>query len=135
MPGRRFAMNLYTTSGARRVAMLAYPQLVLLDLVGPCEVFSMANRIARRLRGCETDTYTLETLSVDSDLRLQASSGISLMADRSWRDCHGNIDTLLISGGIDMQQVTQDEALLQWVNEMAPRVRRIGSICTGAFVL
>jgi transcriptional regulator GlxA family with amidase domain len=119
----------------RRVAVLAYPQLVLLDLVGPCEVFSMANRIARRLRGCETDPYTLETLSIGSCLRLEASSGISLMADRSWRDCHGNIDTLLISGGIDLRQVTRDEALLQWVNEMAPRVRRIGSICTGAFVL
>jgi transcriptional regulator GlxA family with amidase domain len=115
--------------------MLAYPQLVLLDLVGPCEVFSMANRITRRLRGCETDPYTLETLSVGSDLRLQASSGISLVADRSWRDCHGNIDTLLISGGVDMQQVTRDEPLLQWLNEMAPCVRRIGSICTGAFVL
>jgi len=122
-------------TGERRVAILAYPQLVLLDLVGPCEAFSMANRIARRLRPCGSDPYILETLSAGPHLRLQASSGIALLANRSWRDCHGGIDTLLISGGVDLREVTGDAALLEWVLEMAPRVRRIGSICTGAFVL
>lgn len=119
----------------RRVAVLAYPQLVLLDLAGPCEVFSMANRVARRLRPRAADPYILETLSVGSDLRLQASNGIVLMANRCWKDCPSNIDTLLIAGAIDLKQVPRDPALLKWLQEMAPRVRRIGSICTGAFVL
>jgi transcriptional regulator GlxA family with amidase domain len=121
--------------GGRRVAVLAYPQLVLLDLVGPFEVFSMANRISRGIRPCDSAPYILEILSISSDLRLEASSGITLFANRSWRDCHGNIDTLLIPGGVDVGEVTRDAALLKWVHEMAPRVRRIGSICTGAFVL
>jgi transcriptional regulator GlxA family with amidase domain len=121
--------------GQRRVALLAYPQLVLLDLVGPCEVFSIANRISRRFRTGDTDPYILETLSLDSNLHLQASSGIALMADRRWADCQTAIDTLLIPGGFDMNPVTSDAALLNWVFEMAPRVRRIGSICSGAFVL
>jgi transcriptional regulator GlxA family with amidase domain len=119
----------------RRVALLAYPQLVLLDLVGPCEVFSMANRLAQRARPADGEPYLLEILSLFPDLQVRAASGISLMADRWWTDCGVPIDTLLIPGGFEMGRVTRDVDLLRWLYEMSPRVRRIGSICSGAFVL
>src|ERR1700722_15278086 len=107
--------------GQRRVALLAYPQLVLLDLVGPCEVFSLANRVSRRFRPGETDPYILETLSLDSNLHLQASSGVAFNGGRGLGGCETSIDTLLIPGGFDMNPVTADAALLHWVFEMAPR--------------
>jgi transcriptional regulator GlxA family with amidase domain len=141
---RRFRQNLkgphlgVLNSGSscqRRVALLAYPQLVLLDLVGPCEVFSIANRIALRARPADSAPYILETLSLYPELHLRAASGISLLADRHWSDCDAPIDTLLIPGGFEMSHVTRDASLLRWLLEISPRVRRIGSICSGALVL
>lgn len=123
------------TDGQRRVALLAYPQLVLLDLVGPCEVFSIANRLARRVRPADGDPYVLETLSLYPELHLRAASGISLVADRCWTDCDPSIDTLLIPGGLEMSHVARNVALLRWLLEISPHVRRIGSICSGALVL
>ncbi len=106
----------------RRVALLAYPQLVLLDLVGPSEVFSIANRPARKARPADGDPYILETLSLYPELHLRAGSGICVTADRCWTDCDASIDTLLIPGGFEMSHVTSDAPLLQWLLEIAPRV-------------
>jgi transcriptional regulator GlxA family with amidase domain len=107
----------------------------LLDLVGVSEVFSLANLISRRLDPSAPDPYILETLSVDSSMWLHASSGIALMADRRCTDCGGPIDTLLIPGCLEMTAVTRDRVLLGWVEETARRVRRIGSLSNGAFIL
>jgi len=57
------------------------------------------------------------------------------MADRHWADSDMSIDTLLIPGGFELDHVTSDVSLLRWLLEISPRVRRIGSICSGAFVL
>jgi transcriptional regulator GlxA family with amidase domain len=115
--------------------LLAYPQLILLDMVGPCEVFSMANHISHRLRPGSPGVYAIEIVSVSRELRFQSSSGLALLADRHLAECLGEIDTLLVPGGIDLSAVTKDETLLIWLRKTAPCVRRIGSICTGAFVL
>lgn len=115
--------------------MLAYPRVMLLDVVGPCEVFSMANRIARTEHHSAGDPYHIETASATGDLWFQASSGLTLHADGRWQDCAGEIDTLLVPGGIEPERIAQDRALVDWIRSAAGRVRRIGSICTGAFIL
>ena len=122
-------------NGNRRIVLLAYPRLVLLDMVGPSEVFAMANWIARTTRTGVGEPYVIETVSGNGDLRFQASSGITLLADRSWRDCLGDIDTLLVPGGVDPERIVRDTALAEWLRSKASTVRRIGSICTGAFIL
>ena len=41
-----------------------------------------------------------------------------------------------MAGGINFEQACKDDpALVEWVRAMAPRVRRVASICTGAFIL
>jgi transcriptional regulator GlxA family with amidase domain len=44
------------------------------------------------------------------------------------------VDTLLVSGGIQPERAV-DPGMLDWLRMAAPRARRFGSICTGAFVL
>ena len=44
------------------------------------------------------------------------------------------VDTLLVSGGGGPEAGMVPE-VLDWVRRTAPRARRFGSICTGAFVL
>ena len=65
----------------------------------------------------------------------RSTSGLSLVADGSWRDFHGQADTLLVAGGPDMTHVVGNRKLLAWLRTMSARCRRIGSICTGAFAL
>ena len=40
-----------------------------------------------------------------------------------------------MAGGVDAEQACKDPSLVEWVRSMAPRVRRVASICTGAFIL
>ncbi len=118
----------------RSVVIVAYPQLVLLDLAGPCDVFWMANRIWRRLHDDLVDPYKISVLSTTRQLRVESANGLPVMAEASIEDCHEDVDTLLIPGGVD-PRVANDSALLGWLREMANRVRRLGSVCTGAFIL
>jgi transcriptional regulator GlxA family with amidase domain len=46
----------------------------------------------------------------------------------------GNIDTLLVVGGISIWTGESNPRLLRW-REQSTKVRRLGSVCTGAFVL
>ena len=45
------------------------------------------------------------------------------------------MDTLLLAGGRGMQHVLHQAPLLRWIRQQAKWVRRLGSVCTGAFLL
>jgi len=47
----------------------------------------------------------------------------------------GKIDTLLISGGSAIENDEIDIEVVQWIRKIAGRIRRIGSVCTGAMLL
>jgi transcriptional regulator GlxA family with amidase domain len=58
-----------------------------------------------------------------------------LTAAQTFRTLRGPVDTLLVAGGTGMDLAVCDEQLLLWMRKTAQRVRRIGSVCTGAFLL
>jgi transcriptional regulator GlxA family with amidase domain len=45
------------------------------------------------------------------------------------------IDTLLVAGCPNAAEVRPDIAVVEWLRRMAPRARRYGSVCSGAFLL
>jgi transcriptional regulator GlxA family with amidase domain len=119
----------------RRVVMVAYPQVDPLDVAGPCEVFaSVQGALARAGRG-DSAGYTVEVLSASSDLTIESDSAVRLLAHRSIREDRGPIDTLLVAGGRGAAAASRDKYLRRWLLQRAGRVRRLGSVCTGAFVL
>lgn len=113
----------------RTVAVLAMPGVQLLDVSGPLDVFAEANVRTTR------DTYRLEVVaSVPGDVR--SSSGTRLVPDRIIGECDGgSIDTLLVAGCPNLAETPPAAAVLQWLRDTAPRTRRYGSVCTGAFLL
>jgi transcriptional regulator GlxA family with amidase domain len=119
----------------RRVVILAYPQILLLDLVGPAEVFASANRIFRAERPVAKDPYAVEVVAVGRDLRIETATKVRLLADARLSSIKGDIDTLLVPGGMALDLAVKDAALIRWLRRAAPRVRRLASICSGAFVL
>src|SRR5207244_1182379 len=66
---------------------------------------------------------------------IAASSGFRFLADATFRSLRGEVDTLLVVGGVGIDALLGDAAILRWLRQMAGRVRRIGSVCTGAFLL
>ncbi len=119
----------------RRVAVVAYPQADAIDVAGPCEVFATSKWALRAAGIADEPGYAVEVLSAARDLAIETDSGVRLLAHRSYLGHRGDIDTLLVAGGLGAEQAAQDPRLLRWLARMAPRVRRLGSVCTGAFLL
>lgn len=142
-PGRicRYLV-IYATSGSRhsrpmplrRVALLAYPGLQQLDLSGPYEVFAMADHAVREAGG--EPAYRVEVVARATG-SVRSASGLALGVDRSFASLRGEVDTLLVAGGEEsaIRGALRDGAHLRFLQRMAPRVRRLGSVCTGAFLL
>lgn len=114
-------------SQPRRVVLLAFPDVQILDVTGPSEVFAIADRIC-------SGAYSIELVTPGAG-ELQSSGSLRLVADRDIEHCTGPIDTLLVAGGLGVRAVMEDRPLLDWLAAAAARSRRVASVCTGAFLL
>lgn len=112
----------------RRIVVVAFPGVQSLDVTGPGEVFSQADRASAG------SAYAVELVTPDG-AAVRASSGLRLLADRSLGDCRGAIDTLVVAGGVGIREAARDERLDAWLRVAARRCRRVTSVCTGAFLL
>ncbi|MEM9592714.1 MAG: AraC family transcriptional regulator, partial [Acidobacteriota bacterium] len=74
-------------SESRRIIFLAFSRVALLDLVGPWEVFSFANKLAV----AESPPYDLELVSAEGSATIQSFGGISLASHCSAESCRGAI--------------------------------------------
>jgi transcriptional regulator GlxA family with amidase domain len=110
---------------ARRIVLVAYEGMQLLDLVGPLEVFAMANRQV-------ADTYRVEVVSGPGGT-VKSSSGLEVGSSPLPR--RGAIDTLMVVGGLGTADAVRDDDLINWVRAAARRSQRVTSVCSGAFVL
>jgi transcriptional regulator GlxA family with amidase domain len=119
-----------STSGARRIVFLAVPPIEELDLIGPLEVFAGVNRVLREPK----PAYKIEVFSGQNRSVIRGECGVSLLAQGYYRRLHGDVDTLIVVGGPSVRAF-RDNALALWLRKMASRVRRLGSVCVGAFVL
>ena len=115
---------------ARRVVLVVFPDIQLLDLVGPLEVFSMADRFS----DSEVSEYVAEVVSPDGGV-IRASSGLEIGANRAIGACGGPIDTLVVVGGQGVARAIVDDRLVAWIRSAAQRSRRVTSVCSGAFLL
>ncbi len=120
--------------GARHVALIAFADVQILDVTGPLEVFARTARLLREQGKRRDDAYRTELLAPKAG-PVVTSSGLRLFADRSFTAVRGGIDTLLVAGGVGTAAAMRDERLLAALRRLAPRVRRLGSVCTGTFVL
>ena len=120
----------------RHVAMLIYPDCEIVDVTGPMDVFCFAN-IALRMAGKIGATETVYSLSLVAEQAgpVKTSSGIRIVADFAYADITENIDTLLVCGATDIVNGLKDKQSIKWLVQMMPKVRRMVSICTGAFLL
>jgi transcriptional regulator GlxA family with amidase domain len=118
----------------RHVAMVAFPEVQILDVTGPLEVFGCATRLLAERSNAGAPAYRVEILASRAGA-LACSSGMRIVAERGLRSVDGGIDTLLVAGGIGTAAALRDGVLVRWLRDVGPRVRRLGSVCSGSFVL
>ena len=112
-----------------RVGMLVSSQAQMLDVAGPLDVLAEA-----ALQAGRPDAYQFELISADG-APVRASNGMLFHADCSIEDSAGGFDTLLVAGSPAMPMHEGDTRVSAWLRRQASQVRRIGSVCTGAFLL
>jgi transcriptional regulator GlxA family with amidase domain len=111
----------------KTVAMVLFPDFLLLDMAGPMEVFSIANRYLK-----PEDHYVLTTIGTEHGM-LRASNGVQVQADRHIDDPAQAFDLLLVPGG--PVPTTKNIRRFAWLQRSVGQSGCYGSICTGAFVL
>jgi transcriptional regulator GlxA family with amidase domain len=117
------------------IVFLAAPSTQILDVAGPFQVFVRAAEIFAREHPQQRPPYEVRLASSTRRKSVITNCGLVLTGTETYRTLRGPIDTLLVAGGTGVENAAQDEKLLLWLGKTAQRVRRIGSICTGAFLL
>lgn len=114
----------------RRVILVVFDGVQSLDATGPAEVFASASRIAER------PLYEVLLASVAGGMiATSAGYSVSTRALRALRVRES--DTVLVAGGDERAviEAIADRALRAWLVRVAAKVERIGSVCSGAFIL
>jgi transcriptional regulator GlxA family with amidase domain len=114
---------------ARTIAILAMPDVQLLDVSGPLDVFAEANVQAGR------EAYRLIIIAGEP-CPVRSSSGARLVADYFIGEpMNEKIDTLLVAGSPNAAGVQPAQPVVEWLCSQASTARRYGSVCSGAFFL
>jgi transcriptional regulator GlxA family with amidase domain len=117
----------------KRIVFFTLPPVREIDLVGAVDVFTSANRAVGG-----KPLYGIKIVNAEkarADRKIAGMCGLSLTCDVDFRSFRGEIDTLLIPGGTGAEENYPDTAAVQWLRQAATDSRRVGSICTGAFLL
>lgn len=112
----------------KSVGILIFPDVLMLDVAGAIEVFSLANRYLHR-----SDWYEITTIST-AEASIRASNGITMVADHTLATSPKSFDILLVPGGPTAYK-DKHPHLIAWLRDTASQSHCYGSICTGAFLL
>jgi transcriptional regulator GlxA family with amidase domain len=111
------------------VALLVFPGVQALDVFGPTDVFSEANRFL-----LPEAQYRLELIATEHGA-VPCSSGVRIGADRYFEEAAAPYDLLLVAGGPSLVHQPLPDAVHAWLREASQRAHRFGSICNGALTL
>ena len=114
---------------ASEIVLVAFDGAEAVDIAGPASVFSKAERL-------HPGTYRLHIAS-PSGGSVHTNAGISIAGTCKLQQLPDAIDTLIVVGGDEapLRAAIAEQGMSAWLSQIAPRVRRMASVCTGAFAL
>jgi transcriptional regulator GlxA family with amidase domain len=110
---------------ARRVAVLVFDGVTMLDVSGPAEVLSKASAFGAH--------YDLSLVSPTGG-EVRTSTGMVLAGTRRVEDMRA-VDLAIVAGSDDLPVGPIDEQLSAAARVLCSRASVVASVCTGAFVL
>jgi transcriptional regulator GlxA family with amidase domain len=107
------------------IGFLVFPNFNILDLSGPLAAFDVPRR------EINPSPYKLTAYSEEGGPVVSAC-GVSVNTVALRR---ADIDTLVAIGGLGAVAASQSASMISLVRKVAPRARRVASVCSGAFLL
>ncbi|MCU1642295.1 MAG: hypothetical protein JWN03_2570 [Nocardia sp.] len=120
-------------STPHRIVIAVFPDVDLLDVTGPAEVFALANS--------ESGGRELYEVRLAGPVAgaVRTSAGVRLLTDLAFDEVGERVDTMLVPGAVDLTEhgpvARIDADVVEWVRVTAPHARRVASVCVGAHVL
>jgi transcriptional regulator GlxA family with amidase domain len=116
----------------RRVGILLFNDIEVLDFCGPFEVFSVA-RLDEAQRRQTPSPFEVLLVAATLDA-VTTSGGMRVLPMRSFADCPA-LDVLVVPGGMGSRTAMLDPVLLDFVRNQAAGAGLVASVCTGALIL
>ena len=116
----------------KRVGIVLFNDIEVLDFCGPMEVFSVT-RINEEKRREELSPF--EVLLVAENLSdITTTGGMRVLPQYSFETCP-QIDILTIPGGWGVRKESSNPVMLSWLRVRAAEVETLTSVCRGAMLL
>ncbi|QEM69252.1 DJ-1/PfpI family protein [Geobacter sp. FeAm09] len=116
----------------KRVGIVLFDAVEVLDFCGPYEVFS-AVRLDEAKRRQEPSPFELLLVAGNGD-PVTASGGMRVVPDATFAACP-RLDILVVPGGWGTRRELDNPVMLQWLRERNAEVEILTSVCTGAMLL
>lgn len=111
------------------IVVVPMPGIYLLDMAGPCDVFTAADKILDGSGG-----YEILLASPLNTKKIPTKSSVELHCPVTVTAITQPVDTLIIAG-FSMPLLEKGARFFQWLKSIYPRVNRICSVCVGAYAL
>jgi transcriptional regulator GlxA family with amidase domain len=116
----------------KRVGILIFDDVEVLDFCGPFEVFSVT-RLNEERRREEPSPFRV-ALIAESKNPVVATGGLRVLPDYTLEDCPP-LNILVVPGGWGTRKEINNEKLLKWIRARATEVETLSSVCTGSVLL
>jgi transcriptional regulator GlxA family with amidase domain len=116
----------------KRVGILIFPDVEVLDFCGPFEVFSVT-RLDEDRRREEPSPFEVR-LVAERPEPVVATGGLRVIPDVTLETCPP-LDILVVPGGWGTRTEIKNERLLGWIAERGRQVETLTSVCTGSMLL
>lgn len=116
----------------KRVGIVIFDDVEVLDFCGPFEVFTAA-RLNENKRREEPSPFAV-LLVAEKSAPVSASGGMQVIPHHTFCTCP-KLDVLVVPGGWGTRRELKNPVMLDWLRQRAAEVETLTSVCTGSMLL
>jgi transcriptional regulator GlxA family with amidase domain len=116
----------------KRVGIVLFENIEVLDFCGPFEVFSVT-RLNEERRREEPSPFEV-LLVAEKVVSVVTTGGMKVVPDYTFESCP-KLDILVVPGGWGTRKELKNPAMLSWLRSRASEVETLTSVCTGSMLL
>lgn len=116
----------------KRVGIVLFENIEVLDFCGPFEVFSVT-RLDEERRQAEPSPFEV-LLIAEQEGPVLATGGMQVIPDHTFESCP-KLDILVVPGGWGTRKELKNPVLLDWLRGRAAEVETLTAVCTGSMLL
>jgi transcriptional regulator GlxA family with amidase domain len=120
----------------KKVAILMFDDVEVLDFAGPFEVFSVTSELNKG--DSLPDSFASRPFAVftvaEKPGAVNARNGLSINPDCTISDCPSP-DILIVPGGIGTRKLIDNSAVINWIETCSQTAELVLSVCTGSLLL